>query len=400
MPKAKTWILILALILTACQSSGPAEPTLKATLPPTPQATDTPTLTPTETPTNTPAPTDTPTPSPTPEVVDYGPDNFPTDVNPLTGLKVSEPKLLERRPVSVKIQTFPRGQRPPWAISLADIVYDYYQNNGLTRLNALFYTNNAEQVGPVRSARLFDGIITRMYKTIFAFGGADRRILNRLFNTEYADRLILEGGGICPAMCRVDPNGFNYLVVNTEELGKYAVEQGVEDTRQELDGMTFQAEPPEGGLAGDQVSVRYSISSYTRWDYDPSTGRYLRFQDSVEDTGGGEQYEPFLDRNTDEQVAADNVVVLFVIHEYVYRSGNSEIVDILLSGSGTAYAFRDGQAYQLLWNRPTLESVVYLTFPDGTRYPYKQGTTWYQVIGQSSTIPEKEGNWRFEFRIP
>jgi len=399
----KTWMftIFLALLLSACRSASPEpQQTSTTAASATPAATSTATVTPlppTETPTETIEPT--PTMTPTPE--DYGPSNFPQDVNPLTGLKVDDPTILDRRPVAVKVQMFPRTQRPDWGVSQADIVYDYYQNNGLTRLNAIFYGNNPEKVGPVRSARLFDGHIIRMYEAIFAFGGADQRILNRLFNTEYAGRLVVEGSNSCPALCREDPDGYNFLIANPEEIGPYSESKGGDNSRQVLDGMPFTHQAPENGQPGENAYVRYSISSYVNWKYDPQNEKYLRFQDSVEAyTIEEEVYEPFIDRLDEQQVAAENVVVLKVIHEYVYKSGNSEIVDILLGGSGEAWAFRDGKAYQLTWNRPT-NAMLTLTFPDGTPYSYKPGSTWFQVVGQSSTNQVTDDNGlRFEFRLP
>lgn len=397
------WILVLflAVLLAACRSANPApEQTATTEASATLVATNTATLTPLP-PTETPTPTLEPTPTMTPTPEDYGPSGFPQDVNPLTGLKVDDPTLLDRRPVAVKIQTFPRSQRPDWGVSQADIVYDYYQNNGLTRLNAIVYGKNPEKLGPVRSARPFDSHIIRMYEAIFAFGGADQRILNRLFNTEYADRLVVEGSNSCPALCREDPNGYNYLIANPAEIGPYVESKGGDNSRQVLDGMKFTHQPPENGNPGENAYVRYSISSYVNWKYDPESGKYLRFQDSVEAyTAEEEAFEPFLDRLDEQQVAAENVVVLKVIHEYLYKSGNSEIVDILLGGSGEAYAFRDGKVYQLSWNRPS-NTMLTLTFPDGTPYSFKPGATWFQVVGQSSTNQITNDNGlRFEFRLP
>jgi hypothetical protein len=399
----KTWMftILLVLLLSACRSASPGpEQTATVESSDTPVATSTVTLTPVP-PTETPTPTleATPTATATPE--DYGPSDFPLDVNPLTGLKVDEPSNLDRRPVAVKVQTFPRTQRPDWGVSHADIVYDYYQNNGLTRLNAIFYGNNPEKVGPVRSARLFDSHIIRMYEAIFAFGGGDQRILNRLFNSEYADRLVVEGTSSAQALTREDPNGFNFLIAKPEEIGPYVEGKGSDNSRPVLDGTTFTHQPPENGQPGENAYVRYSISSYVHWEYDPVSMKYLRFQDSIEAfTTEEEAYEPFIDRLDEQQVAADNVVVLKVIHEYVYRSGNSEIVDILLGGSGEAYAFRDGKVYQLTWNRPT-NALLTLTFPNGTPYTFKPGATWFQVVGQSSTNQLTSDNGlRFEFRLP
>ena len=399
----KRALLILALIFllsSACVWTTP-KPT------PTPPATAT-SLPPSETPTA--APTETPTPTPTPEVtepaadISYGPENFPETVNPLTGQTVSDPALLSRRPVSVKVQIFPRGQRPPWGISNADVVFDYYQNTGMTRFHALFYGNNAEQVGPIRSARLFDQAIVNMYKSILAFGGADRRILQELYKSSFSDRLVLEGGGNCPPMCRIDPNGANFLVANTEEISNYAVTKQIPNEQQNLNGWLFNSAVPANGQPGTQASFRYSISAYNRWDYDPNTGRYLRSQDTVEAaTADQEVLAPMVDRTTDQQIAADNVIVLFAPHAYAFGThpGNAEIVNIEMIGQGEAAAFRDGAGLRAGLTRAKPEDLFTLTYPDGTPYALKPGNTWVEVVGQSSKIENPAPDaWRFVFAFP
>lgn len=401
-------ILVTVLLLFTAGACVIVVPPSPMNTPATPFQTDTHTPLPTSpippTETATLQPSNTPAPIGSPTVIAYGPSDFPSNVNPLTGLVVSDPALIDRRPLSVKVQIFPRGQRPPMGISLADIVFDYYQNNGLTRFHAIFYGQNADQVGPIRSGRLFDSSLVRMYKSILAFGGADRRILNKFLNSDFADRLVMEGYGNCPPMCRIDPNGFNYLVTNTAELTTYAINKGMDNSRQDLSGMTFHSLVPSGGSAANQVVIRYSISSYNRWDYDSASGTYIRYQDTAEALGAeNESFALLIDKVTGQRIEAANVVILFAPHEYAYRSqsGNSEIVDIILNGNGRAYALRDGVIFEVLWNRPTRDSVLFLTFPDGSAYPLKPGNTWFQVIGQSSKVDILEGGlWRFTFSIP
>jgi hypothetical protein len=299
---------------------------------------------------------------------------------------------------------FPRGQRPPWGVSLADIVFDYYQNFGLTRFHAIFYGQDAEVVGPIRSARLLDIDLVNMFRSIFAFGSAEQRTYSRLFNKDFASRLVVEGNTNCPPMCRLDPNGYNYLVANTAELSTYVSQQGVDNTRQNLDGMLFDPVIPAGGQPGQQVYVRFSISSYNNWSYDSASGRYLRFQDIQEaQDQASEAFEPLLDRANGQQIAADNVVILVVPHQYAFNTkpGPSEVIDILLNGSGPAYAFRDGQVYVLTWNRPGANAILTLTYPDGTPYAQRPGNTWFQVVGRSSQITQPDAQvWRFQHMIP
>lgn len=401
-------LLLLLLLLSACNTPSvveeqPASPTPTATITPEPSPTPTETATPTETP---PLPTDTPAPTPTPQP--YGPDEFPEGINPLTGLPVANPDSLNRRPIGIKVNIFPREQyRPTWGLSFADIVFDYYHNNGYSRFHAILYGNDSELTGAVRSGRLLDEDLVRMYKSIFVYGGASEEIDSVFWNSEFANRLVREGReSLCPPtvenpLCRYEPSGVSNLLAGTLEVHQSIQDKGVADTRQNLSGMLFDLNIPENGKEGQTVTTRYSSDDYNRWDYDPVTGQYLRFQDNRQDQGEGEEYVPLTDRTTEEQISADNVVIVFASHQNVSPKTNQEVFDINLMGTGKALAFRDGQAYEVVWNRPTPDSVLYLTYPDGRHYPYKPGVTWYQVVGIYSQISEEEGGaWRVVIGIP
>jgi hypothetical protein len=408
--KKKSLILFFGWVLVACTLGEPA-PTDTITPKPTLllATTSTATFTPSSMPpTETATSTMTPSATPIYPTEGFGPQNFPQDVNPLTGLFVHDSDLLDRRPVAMKLNIVPRtGTRPPWGLSYADIVFDYYQNSGYTRFHTIYYGEDTELAGPIRSARFPDHFLIRIYKSIFAYGSADPIINERLFGSEYYDRLVLEGGGtrLCPPsaqapLCRYDPQGYDFLLGGTSEIHEYVKTQGIDDSRQNLDGMYFNLVVPSGGQDGDQVNVWYSSDDYLLWEFDASSGEYLRFQDDSFNQGDGETYAPLNDRTNDEQISAANVVVLLMEHSF-YRKPPSEIVEILVSGSGPAYAFRDGKVYQVRWNIPAQDSVLYLTYEDGTPFPYKPGKTWYQVVGQSSTLSNPEaGHWRTEFLMP
>jgi hypothetical protein len=331
----------------------------------------------------------------------YGPGGFPANVNPLTGLVPADPALLDRRPMMVKVSNLPRTVRPQWGLSLADLVFEYYTEEGTTRFAAIFYGNDAAIVGPIRSARFMDAHLVRGYKAAFAFGSAYDKVIERLYNAEFYDQLFIEGTS--SPMTRYDPNGMNHLVIDTADLSAAMSARATGNARQNLDGMLFQADAPAGSLAGSgsgaTLVVRFSGSIYNRWDFDPASGRYLRFVDETDDfTGGlGEVYTQASDRLTDAALACDNVVVLFALYE-LYNE-NPEVRDVQLVGSGPAYLFRDGRAYQLTWMRDAF-SVVTLVGPDGAPFPFKPGTTWFEVIGSRSTVEEGDPGWRFVHHMP
>jgi hypothetical protein len=93
-------------------------------------------------------------------------------------------------------------------------------------------------------------------------------------------------------------------------------------------------------------------------------------------------------------------VVLLANHEiYSTDSYGKSIYDIKLSGSGDAYAFRDGQLYKVKWQRNE-EDVVSLVNEDGTPFAFKPGTTWFEVVGVSSKIEQTDKGWRFTHLMP
>lgn len=335
----------------------------------------------------------------------YGPINFPPNINPLTGLPVVDSALLNRRPLAIKISNGPRSVRPQWGLSLADHVFEYFHEVGRTRFNAIYYGNDAEIVGPIRSARFADEDLVRMYKAIFAFGSADIRVLNKLWGSEFSDRLIFLSDYPCPAtanhpLCRTDPNGYNHLVADTALLSEHFGQAGLPNGRQYLEGLHFNVNTPEGGAPGESVTTRYSPSFYNRWEYDAEIGRYLRYEDQYDDpAGNAEEYELLTDRLTEQPIMADNVIILLT--EYSPYSREPEMWEIKLSGCGKAYLFRDGQVYAVSWARAVESDLIAVTYPDGSRFPLRPGNTWYQMVGAASTITDDgSGNWRFHHWTP
>src|SRR5579859_3925706 len=70
-----------------------------------------------------------------------GPFNFPQNTNPLTGLAVTDPTVLQRRPLAVKISNAPPLVRPQAGIGDADLVFEHLTEGKLTRFTAVFWTH-------------------------------------------------------------------------------------------------------------------------------------------------------------------------------------------------------------------------------------------------------------------
>lgn len=329
----------------------------------------------------------------------------PPVINPLTGLPQTDPSLLERRPMAVKVANYPRYVRPQSGLTLADQVFEYYIEGELTRFIAVFYGNDSEWVGPVRSGRFFDEHIARMYQSYLVFKFADKRVLDYFKTTDIAQFLVVPTEGSCPPyrlMSSRDIEAYNNNYFNTVLWGECVTKNDLPHDKPYLRG-NFSSEVPQlGGVEGVRMFTYYSNYSYNEWEYMPEAGEYLRFQETGDTLNGREEkYAPLLDNVTGLQIHAANVVVLFAYHEFAnpYQE-DDEVYHIDLTGSGEAYVFRDGIGYPAKWNRLAKDQPLLLTTPAGIPIPLHPGITFYEVIGSNSYASQGDGEWFFHHTTP
>jgi hypothetical protein len=113
-----------------------------------------------------------------------------------------------------------------------------------------------------------------------------------------------------------------------------------------------------------------------------------------------EEYEPLIDQNTGQQIGAENVVMVLAEYELLVQTAQSEVFDVALTGSGMAYLFRDGQLYNVRWERKDDNSPLTLVDLHGNPFPFKPGQTWFEVMGLHTDITRDGESWRFQHRMP
>ncbi|HIE25152.1 MAG TPA: DUF3048 domain-containing protein, partial [Anaerolineales bacterium] len=337
---ASLFLIIFSLLfLFSCQSAS--TPTVEILASPT-------IFVPPETPTQIPTqvPTSTPLIFPTPSNIT--PYSLPEGINPLTGLPPASPELLDRRPIASKIALFPRYVRTINAgLSLADVVFEYYIESGLTRFIAVFYGNNAEQIGPVRSGRFFDAHVARMYQSYLVFKYADKRVFEYLKASDINEFLIVPGNSYCPPFVigEKELDTYNNIFLDSTKFSACLEKQKKDDSRPGFIGGYFSDLPPSVGEIALGIFARYSLDNYHYWEYQPITNRYYRHQEANGlRNGETPAYKPLLDVLTGEQVTADNVIYLFVPHTFDDQfQEEDEVYHIDLIGLGKAVLFRDGR---------------------------------------------------------
>ncbi len=347
---------------------------------------------------------------PTPVLVAPTSDSGITDYasldtnNPLTGLPVSDPSLLNRRPMVIKVANAPDYIRPQSGLTLADVVYEYYIEWGDTRFIAVMYGNDSPMVGPVRSGRYFDEHVARMYNAFLMFKFADPREYSYLQNSTLNEFLVVPGNGPCPPYVfgpekRDDYNNFFF---NTAKWANCAARMGFDNSKQNLRGGFFADFVVETDLLAARIYSFFSKYSYNYWEYDPTIHKYFRYQeanDIVEKKS--EAYAPLSDAQTGLPVTAENVVVLLVPYTFENQfDAHDEVYHIDLIDSGNAYVFRDGYATPAIWRRTDEDQPLLLTTLTGTPIYLRPGRTFYEVMGVTSTYTQDNADWRFVFSTP
>jgi hypothetical protein len=392
--------LILLVLAQACNlgvksadsGDGPATKTFAASQTGTfaegyTEITPTPTLVP---------PTPTPTETPIPLVYPVGPSGFPTNVDPFTGLVVSDMRLLERRPLAIKVSNFPRTARPQAGLSRADLLWEFYTEFGNTRWVAMYYGTEAEKVGPIRSARVLDTRLAPHYDAILVHVQAFETVWQEI--SKSGIDTINEFPASCPAICRDSEEEFveNSAFGNTAELTKYAKRIGlVSGERPDLDGMVFDPAAPSGAKSAIGARIYFSSSATAQWKYDEATNRYLRFSEN--DIGG---LVPLADRIGGEQLAVDNVIVLLVdVFTYVGKTGTGEQLDMDLNSSGNAFFFRDGVVVQGAWKSGGPNAPLQFVDSQDQAYALHPGTTYFAIIGKRN-IGAAAATTEWHFYVP
>ena len=332
-----------------------------------------------------------------------GPTGFPENVNPLTGLVVDDPSILDRRPVMVKVANYPRDGRPHGGLSYADIVFDYYIGEGMNRFAAVYYGQDTKEVGPVRSGRLIDIHLTNMYQANLVCVYADvNYVWPYLVDSIGYWRIFPEGENSCPALCRKEgiPKWENSVVADTAEITKWGVRRKVEDgTRYNLDGLAFDSHPPVDAESADFISVNYYSRNRAEWRYDPVTGKYLRWIEEIDENDNMTMI-PLIDRTNNKQLAFDNVVIMFV--EYVEYSSLRH--DVYLSDDrdgGKVYIFRDGEAIEGRWRANSRYKPLQFLDASGNPLQFKPGQSWIYLLGIRSSLEQPEaGIWSFSYYLP
>ncbi|HEV3474921.1 MAG TPA: DUF3048 domain-containing protein [Actinomycetota bacterium] len=284
---------------------------------------------------------------------------------PLTGVEAPDESVLERRVLSVKIENSPEA-RPQIGLAEADVIYEQEAEGGITRFNVLYHCNDAERIGPIRSARPVDPAILSQYgDPLFVHAGSVDAVIKDV-----------DAAGIEAINCNFEvdtcPRDPNFEAPHDIFTSSDALRDAGKETGAPPEPVfTFEDEVPQAGRRGRELNLYFSGVANVFWRYRANQGGYLRFHDETPH-----------DLEDGEQVTAANVVVMLVerLETRINDSAGNPVPSFEVVGAGDALVFRDGRLFQGRWERDSEEDVTRLVDRQGNEIPLKPGTTWVELF--------------------
>ena len=311
----------------------------------------------------------------------------------------------KHRPLGIMIENHVDA-RPQSGISSADVVYEAVAEGGITRFLTVFYCQSAEEVGPIRSARTYFLDFISEYGTEPLYthvGGANTPgpadALTQIETYGWGNLNDLNQFSIgFPTFWR-DYDRLGHVAATehtmystTEKLLQYAATNrklGLTDA----DGVswdkgfvpyTFKDDVPASQRpAAQKIHIEFWTTDpdyAVDWTYDPVANIYKR------NVGG----VPHIDRNTNKQLTAKNIVVLTMIESHA-NDGYTDNEHLLYKtkGTGKANIFMDGKEVTGTWEKDTRTSRTQLF--DGAGLPIKldRGTIWFEIMPTDGILTVK-----------
>jgi hypothetical protein len=330
-----------------------------------------------------------------------------TEACPINGVlysKQQEQWWQKHRPLGVMIENS-IDARPQSGLSGADTIYEAVAEGGITRFLAIFYCQDAGEVGPVRSARTYYVDFASEYADFPLYahvGGANQPgpadALGQIDTygwTGYNDLNQFSIGfptfwrdyGRLPNVATE-----HTMYSSTDKLLDYAATtRGL--TNVDKQGNSWDKNFVPYQFTDDAPSAQRPVSQsihlefwtsdpnyYVDWAYNPKTNLYAR------SNGGKSQ----MDKDTGKQLTAKNVVILEMIED----NANDGYVanDHLLfedKGTGKAVVFKDGKRINGTWEKDTRTSRTIVRDTSGNQIKFDRGLIWFEILPTDGVLNVK-----------
>ncbi|HEY8728977.1 MAG TPA: DUF3048 domain-containing protein [Acidothermaceae bacterium] len=289
--------------------------------------------------------------------------------DPLTGAPASSAAAGTRPALAAKIDNV-EGAWPQAGLNQADIVFDIPVEGGLTRLLAIFHSQDVALFGPIRSGRPVDADLLHLLgHAYYAFSGGTPFDLGPISDHSNATAL---SWSIYPDLFVIrNDHRIPHQVFGTTSMLYAGGQQFAPSTTPPTPIFSYAAATAAGGTPSTGVTAQYDAAT-AAWTWNGT--QYLRNQSGHADL--------LIDGS---QVAATNVVVMSVaVQSTAARDSHGTVVPLpIVIGSGQAWVFRNGMVVKGKWSRASENAPMTLQTTTGQVIALAPGRTWVEVLPSS-----------------
>ena len=275
-----------------------------------------------------------------------------------------------RRPIVVKVPNDPAA-RPQSGLASADMIWEIPVEGGITRYAVVLHSQDAGEVGPVRSARLSDLQYVPMLKAILAHVGGSEAVLEKIraaaARGEFVD---VDEFLNAKAFDRITTKQAPYnAYTSSARIREAAGDKAKADAR--VPALAFSTDAPKDGKPAKTITLPYAAATQ-RVTYTWSGSAWTRTQSG----------QPTKDGATGAEVAPVNVVVLKT--DITEIPGTADVtgapsLDFRSTGTGAAIVLRDGIRVDGTWSRQGPEMFKFAD-ASGAAVSLRPGLTWIHIV--------------------
>ncbi|MCL5093664.1 MAG: DUF3048 domain-containing protein [Patescibacteria group bacterium] len=282
---------------------------------------------------------------------------------PLSGIFITKDKA-KKRPLAIVVENHPEA-RPQSGLDKASLVFETYAEGGITRLLAVFQENEANEIGPVRSARTAFDHWANEFKAVYGHVGGGEAALNLIDELHLLDlNQFYNGNSYWRDESRYAPHNVYTTTAKIRAGGLargYSKETDIESFKFKDD--LEKSKRPESF----EFTVPFSGPTYNiKYIYDKETNSFLRYLAG----------SPHRDKITGKNLKAKNVIVMYA--GVLEGSGGTD-TQVQVVGSGEAEFYIDGEKILGTWEKATSASRTKFLDANGVEIVLNAGTTWIEV---------------------
>jgi hypothetical protein len=302
-----------------------------------------------------------------------------TKESPINGILLTDTKyteLMARLPVAAMVNNHALA-RPQSNISKADVVFETIAESGITRYMPIWWSENVNKVGPIRSARQYYVEWLSPYDALYIHDGYamsdDPRVAAGANIVAYGIKDISTHGawreydGV-----RVAPhNEYSSPMtswVRAETLGWGGFPENFTSWTFKPDAVPSERGTYTQGEIVFHKNIR-NVGLYdVIWDYDETLNAYLR------SVGGKADF----DQENDQRITAKVVIVQFV---KMINTGDDKghiIIDTI--GEGDAVIMQDGKKIEATWKKNSRTARTTYADLDGNIIEFNRGQIWVEGV--------------------